>query len=223
MLTTWFRMDVMQQLFKEFINSQQRELAMKVEGMGGKAAALENEQAMKELVDKESELTAGDELAFATHSGQNRPFNLVELQQEINSDPDKAIKEHAESFNRKFDLQKRIVEDLGRVVRRDGDRVIYALTAGPHDRIVDPVCRKIFRLWVTDASPFHSGHPPHLEGHGRLLQLPRHIVSAKSNAGMARECQGPTFCHVVEGPLYREGCGRFGLSQGSRRLGTQVH
>jgi hypothetical protein len=140
MLTPWVRMDVMQQLFKEFINSQQRELAMKVEGMGGKAAALENEQAMKELVDRESELTAGDELAFTTRSGRNRPFNLVELQQEINGDPDKAIKEDAESFNLKFDLQKRIVEELSHVVKRDGDRVISAMAAGPHDRIVDPVC-----------------------------------------------------------------------------------
>ena len=129
----------MQQLFKEFINSQERELVIKVEGMGGQAAALKNEQAMEELVNRESELTAGDELAFAKHSVQKRPFNFVELQQEIDGDPDKAIEQHAESFNLKFDLQKRIVEELSRVVRRDGDRVILALKEGPHDRIVDPV------------------------------------------------------------------------------------
>ena len=136
----------MQQLFKEFISSQQRELAMKVEGMGGQAAALQNEQAMKELVDNELKLTAGDEPAFPTHPGQKRPFNFVELQQEIDGDPDRTIEQHAESFNLKFDLQKRIVEELGRVVTRDGDRVISALTAGPHDRIVDPVWRKPFWL-----------------------------------------------------------------------------
>ena len=129
----------MQQLFKEFINSQQRELVMKVKGMGG-PAVLENEQAMEELVSKELELTTGDGLAVATHSGQNRPFNLIELQREINDDPEKAIEEHAESFNRTFDLQKRIVEELSCVITRDGDRVISALTAGPHDQIVDPVC-----------------------------------------------------------------------------------
>ena len=129
----------MQQLFTEFINSQQRELAMKVEGMGGKAAALENEQAMEELMGRESELTAGDEPAFSAHSGQNRSFNLVELRQEIDGDPDKAIEQHAESFNLKFDLQKRIVDELSRVVKRDTDRVILALKEGPHDRIVDKV------------------------------------------------------------------------------------
>ena len=146
MLTTRIRIDIMQQLFKEFINSQERELAMKVKGMGGEAAALQNEQAMRELVNRESELTAGDEPAFATHSVQKRSFNFVELQQEIDGDPDKAIEQHAESFNLKFGLQKRIVEELSRVVRRDGDRVIDALTAGPHDRIVDPVWRNISRL-----------------------------------------------------------------------------
>ena len=129
----------MQELFKEFINSQQRELAMKVEGMGGKAAALENGQVMEELVKRESELTTGDELGFSAHSGQNRPFNLVELRQEIESDPDKAIEQYAKSFNLKFDLQKRIVEELSRVVKRDTDRVIDAFKEGPHDRIVDKV------------------------------------------------------------------------------------
>ena len=129
----------MQQLFKDFTNSQQRALAMKVEGMGGKAAVLENEQAMRELVNRESELTAGDELAFSTHLGQNRPFDLVELRQEIYGDPDKAIEQHAESFNLKFDLQKRIVEELSRVVKRDTDRVIDAFKEGPHDRIFDKV------------------------------------------------------------------------------------
>ena len=129
----------MQELFKEFINSQQRELAMKVEGMGGKAAALENGQVMEELVKRESELTTGDELGFSAHSGQNRPFNLVELRQEIEGDPDKAIEQYAKSFNLKFDLQKRIVEELSRVVKRDTDRVIDAFKEGPHDRIVDKV------------------------------------------------------------------------------------
>ena len=132
----------MQELFKEFINSQQRELAMKVEGMGGKAAALENGQAMEELVKRESELTVGDELGISAHSGQNRPFNLVELRQEIEGDPDEAIEQHAESFNLKFDLQKRIVEELSLVVKRDTDRVIDAFKEGPHDRIVD-------RVWQT--------------------------------------------------------------------------
>ena len=112
---------------------------MKVEGMGGKAAALENEQAMEELVNRESELTAGDDLGFSGHLGQNRPFNLVELRQEIEGDPDKAIEKYAESFNLKFNLQKRIVEELSRVVKRDTDRVIDAFKEGPHDRIVDKV------------------------------------------------------------------------------------
>ena len=135
MLITWIRIDAMRELFKDFINSQQRELARKVEGMGGKAAALGNEQKMEELVNRESELTAGD------HSGKNRPFNLVELRQEIDGDPDKAIEEHAKSFNLMFDLQtRRIVDELSCVITRDGDRVISALTAGPHDQIIDKVC-----------------------------------------------------------------------------------
>ncbi|KAF9644578.1 hypothetical protein BDM02DRAFT_3074100, partial [Thelephora ganbajun] len=67
------------------------------------------------------------------------------LQQEINSDPDEAIEKNAEFFDRKFDIQRRqIVEDIARTVNREGDRIISAVTAGPHDRIVDP---DIYNIW----------------------------------------------------------------------------
>ena len=127
----------MLQLFQEFITPEQRKLTVMVEERGG-AAVLENEQAMKELAEAE--------FAFVAPSGSDsrhggaRPFDVVELQHEIKGDPNEAIEKNAEFFNRKFDIQRRqIVEEIARVVNREGDRIISAVTAGPHDRIVDPV------------------------------------------------------------------------------------
>ena len=132
----------MLQLFQEFVSPEQKKLAVMVEGMGGKAAQ-DNEQSMREL--------ANAEVAFVSSSGSDsrhaeyRPFDLDELRDEIKGKPDEAIEKNADFFNRKFDIQTRqIKEDIERAVRREGDRVISAVTAGPHDRIVDLVWREVF-------------------------------------------------------------------------------
>ena len=67
-------------------------------------------------------------------------FDYVELRKEIKSDPDEAIQKNLDSFNRKFELQKKqIVEEITRALKVEGDRIIKAGEAGPHDRIVDLV------------------------------------------------------------------------------------
>ena len=127
----------MLQLFQDFTTPDQRKLAAMVEKLGGDAA-LDNEQAMKELADAEYAVTAPS--GADTRHGGNRRSNATELQHEIKGDPAEAIEQNAEFFNRKFDIQRRqIMEDIARTVGREGDRIISAVTAGPHDRIVDPV------------------------------------------------------------------------------------
>ena len=141
--TTRNRMDIMLQLFREFATPQEREISAMVKKFGGNTV-IENEQAMEELA------------AFALSGAQStrkapdgRPFGFYELQQEIKSDPDETIEKNAEFFNRKFDIQRRqIVEDIARTVNREGDRIISAVTAGPHDRIFDPVRFEVFGSYV---------------------------------------------------------------------------
>ena len=129
----------MSQLFQEFATPEQKKLAVMVEEMGG-AAALENEQGMKELAHAEFAFVVPT--GWDTKHGGARPFDVVELRHEIKGNPDEAIEQNAKIFNRKFDLQRRQiveVEDIAHAVNREGDRIISAVTAGPHDRIVDQV------------------------------------------------------------------------------------
>lgn len=131
--TTRARMDIMLQLFQEFVTPQQKKLATMVQNMGGNTI-LEDEQAMKEL--------AGAEDVLSSESGHpgGCPFDFVQLRREIKGDPDEAIEKNAQFFDCKFNiLRRQIVEDISRAVNREGDRIIAAVTAGPHDRIVDPV------------------------------------------------------------------------------------
>jgi len=139
----------MLQMFQKLLTPEQKKLAELVEKKGGNAV-LDNERDMKELSAAEASLAP----ASGRH-GSGR-FDLAEVQHEIRDDPANAIEQNAEFFNRKFDMQRRqIEEDIARAVRREGDRIITAVTAGPHDRIVDPVrpilvyfvaCRRMFNV-----------------------------------------------------------------------------
>ena len=110
------RTDIMLQLFQDFVTPQQRKLAAMVKRMGGDTA-LEDEQAMKELLREESTL-ATSRPGAESHRDENHSFNLVELQQEIKGNPDDAIEKNAEIFDRKFSIQRRqIVEDIARAIK----------------------------------------------------------------------------------------------------------
>lgn len=115
----------MLQLFVEFVTPQP---AVMVQTMGGDAV-LKNERAMQEFVAAESSLSLGGRHV------RGHPFDFAKLRQEIKDNPDNAIGKNAEFFNRKFDIHRRrqIAEDIARAVNREEDRIIAAVTAGPHD------------------------------------------------------------------------------------------
>lgn len=121
------------QMFQTLLTPEQKKLADMIEKDGGNAV-LDDEGVMKKLVAAEASLSPA---SGRLDSGR---FDLAEIQHEIKDDPTDAIEKNAEFFNRKFDMQRRqIEEDIARTVRREGDRIITAVMAGPHDRIVDPV------------------------------------------------------------------------------------
>ena len=130
----------MLQMFQEFITPQQKQLTAMVQKIGEEETVLEDDQAMERL------LVEGVESSFTTGSipklrcDEGNSFDLASFRQEIKADPDEAIEKNAEFFNRKFDIQARqIVEDASRAIDRTSDRIITAVMAGPHDRIVDRV------------------------------------------------------------------------------------
>ena len=127
------------EMFQKFVTPEQRQLAFLVEQKGGDAI-IDNEQVMKELSDAEASISAP---AGIERHGPAKKFEIVdlaEIRREIRDDPAVAIEKNAEAFNRKFDIQRRqIQEDIERAVSREGDRIISAVTAGPHERVLDQV------------------------------------------------------------------------------------
>ena len=129
-------MEVTMEMFQKFVTPEQRRLACLVRQKGGNAI-IDNEQVMRELSDAEAAVSAP--VGMERHRPVKK-FDFAEIQHEIRDDPAVAIRKNAEFFNRKFNVQRRqIQEDIEHAVSREGDRIISAVTGGPHERILDPV------------------------------------------------------------------------------------
>ncbi|KAF7307764.1 hypothetical protein MKEN_01136500 [Mycena kentingensis (nom. inval.)] len=139
------KMDMMMKMFQQMVMPEQKDMLRLVEQKGGVQACQDNDKVLKELCELEakssSSIGAGQPKAGAKAS------NAVEdLKDDLMLDPDAAMEKNATVFSRKFEVQKRqIVDELTKVVEREGDRVISAITAGPHDKIIDPDLHKIWK------------------------------------------------------------------------------
>ncbi|KAJ7177952.1 hypothetical protein C8R46DRAFT_667658 [Mycena filopes] len=131
------KMDMMMKLFQQFVTPEQKDMERQIQQRGG-LAVLNNDKALKELNDYENK--ANPQGSTATHGGKMvKASDLDDLKADLHTDPDLAMEQNMTVFTRKFEVQKRqIIDELSRVVERQGDRIISAVNAGPHDKIIDP-------------------------------------------------------------------------------------
>ncbi|CAK5278153.1 unnamed protein product [Mycena citricolor] len=134
------KMDMMLQLFKSLMTPEQEEMARMIDRRGGQDSVVRSDRALQELSVLEEKITGSGE---PTHV--RRAYGLDDLKDELESDPQLAIDANKDAFSRKLDVQTRqIIDDLSKVIEREGDRVISAINAGPHDRIIDP---NVYAVW----------------------------------------------------------------------------
>ncbi|KAJ6593779.1 hypothetical protein B0H19DRAFT_34811 [Mycena capillaripes] len=140
------KMDMMMKMFQQFVAPEQKEMMRIVEQKGGLQACQENDKILKELSDLEAKSSSSlGGAANSAKSAQNTSA-LEDLKDDLMVDPEAAMEKNLTVFSRKFEVQKRqIVDELTKVVEREGDRVISAITAGPHDKIIDSDVHKIWK------------------------------------------------------------------------------
>jgi hypothetical protein len=120
------------------ISPEERRLKKEVERKGGREAVLENETLLIQLGKRELRRVSSS-TAIRSKAG-DKPYTFEDLREDLRADPEEAIKKNMVVFARKIDVQQhRILEETKATVKREGDRVIEAIGAGSHDRIIDPV------------------------------------------------------------------------------------
>lgn len=135
------KMELMMKMFEQFVAPDQKNLVMAVQARGGPEACQNSEKALKELneIENKAEVSANP-TQLSSRKLPPKAANFEDLQQELHADPEQEIEKNMSVFTRKFEIQQRqLIEELSRIIQREGDRVISAVTSGPHDKIIDPV------------------------------------------------------------------------------------
>jgi hypothetical protein len=162
------------EVFESLVSPEQREMQSLIAKHGGPSEIRNNDKLLEQLLKESSHLVETGEDTFrpadpgsflvgsantnnpfadatassATSKGNNKTLTLDSLRQELSENVDLVLEKNMEIFERKFETQKRQIEDLAKVVGHEGDRIIAAVTTGPHDRILDPDIHEIWKDMV---------------------------------------------------------------------------
>ncbi|KAF8178111.1 hypothetical protein K438DRAFT_1938825 [Mycena galopus ATCC 62051] len=134
------KMDMMLKLFQQFVSPEQKEMARLVEQRGGQAV-LDNDKALEELSDLENKSRGSQRTSAASGSK-----NIEGLKDDLHTDPDTAMEQNMTKFAQKLEVQMRqITDEMNRIAERQGDRIISAVTGGPHEKILDPNVHNVWK------------------------------------------------------------------------------
>lgn len=117
---------------------EERELKRFIDSKGGPKQFLKNDDLMQELLKRSGEPEGKPSLKGSSPRGQT---DLIqEIKREVSKTMADMISEHYVQFRVKFEAQQeQLRQQMDASVRREGDRIITAITGGPHERIIDPV------------------------------------------------------------------------------------
>jgi hypothetical protein len=132
-------------MFRLLDSSLEKDLRKYVMERGGPDACIADDTALAELTS--FRLRKDPTSSSVISQGGWRPVrsgtvdeSLKALKKELMEDVDVNFAKNMAIFERKLLMQqKQLVKDIEDVVWQSGDRVIHAISAGPHDRLVDPV------------------------------------------------------------------------------------
>ena len=124
----------------------ERDLMNEIKQNGGPEHVLQNEALMKELIEKSETLKDTRVLPKDAQATL-----LKEISRDMGRSFADMIKENEDLFSRKFKAQETALkEEMEMITRREGNRVIGAILAGPHDRIQDPVSHTLLHVPFVD-------------------------------------------------------------------------
>jgi hypothetical protein len=141
-------MNAMAAMFRHLVSPKQKQLSALVDAKGG-VRVLRNNDKMLLFLEGAASKATNTPSAKGHRAPRAKPsdakLSADDLKNDILEDPDAAAEKNMDVFIRKFEMQKRqIIYELEVIVRRESDRVIEEVKAGPHERIIDKV--GVFRM-----------------------------------------------------------------------------
>ena len=128
--------------FETLVSPEQKKLQAVVDRKGGVEACRSSDHALQSLLNSDPDSVESHTFKSAVKYG------LEELRSDLSTDIDAALKENMVTFTSKLEMQQQQIQDhIDGAVHRGTDRVLAAITSGPHERILDPVsCHRLVPL-----------------------------------------------------------------------------
>ncbi|KAJ3537236.1 hypothetical protein NM688_g6718 [Phlebia brevispora] len=135
---------------EEWTPSNEQQLARKIEEKGGAKFVQNNDAALSELAlldnAASSDQKSGPAAKLQGRTVQGSTFTLQDLKDELFEDVDSAIRRNMETFEGKFALyQRQLQEELTKTMQEGTSRIIDELNRGPHDKIKNEELRNIWK------------------------------------------------------------------------------
>ncbi|KAJ7596026.1 hypothetical protein C8J56DRAFT_1043125 [Mycena floridula] len=139
--------EMFMQMFATYRTPQEREIGTWIERNGGEKAVLDDKDKCLQMLKKESSMSQG-----SSHHMQTRSVAVVDddtaitnLRKEYRQDIKVLIQDNMEGYMKRFTMGiEQLNEDLTAKIAHQGDRIINALSGGPHKRIKDKI---MYHVW----------------------------------------------------------------------------
>ncbi|RDX45005.1 hypothetical protein OH76DRAFT_1457767 [Lentinus brumalis] len=129
-------------LLHQSSSPEQRDLFTFIERRGGADAVIADDQLFASLYRERH----GASTPTVKSPRRQSTFDFQAFRANMLDDPNIAIANNFETFERKFKIQQvDLAEEIRGFIHHHGDLVVKAVTAGPHDRIVHPDLRNIWQ------------------------------------------------------------------------------
>ncbi|KAI0656683.1 hypothetical protein C8Q70DRAFT_329984 [Cubamyces menziesii] len=143
------KLNLVLEFFATLVPPDQQQLGELINSRGGPDAVMKENDVLTALAKYKPSSEVGSAKRADAHadlrSNKDPEGSLKELKEELFESADVAMQKNLETFERKFDVQrKKIIEEMQGIVRHEGDRVIDSVLSGPHDKIRDT---DIHELW----------------------------------------------------------------------------
>ena len=148
-----FKYDI-KAMFEGFMSVGQKQI-LEVLAKSGGVEGLREDDNLKTLISKagkaaiKSSSQPVEERDIGPAKGRDEKLEklkLSNLRDDIFEEPDAAIANNLKSFDRKFEAQKKQIDELTRVLLQQGDRIVRTVQGSAHERIVEEVGFSCTRL-----------------------------------------------------------------------------
>ncbi|KZV91703.1 hypothetical protein EXIGLDRAFT_719097 [Exidia glandulosa HHB12029] len=129
-------------LFRQLDSPLERELRDFINAHGGPKACAANETLFQEL---QSRIARGSPSTTISPPIYDARAIMATIQIEMQSDLTHVLAEDRQNFNLKFDAVQQKLEEVNSTVYHNGNRIISAMRSGPHDGLLDPDMRQLWK------------------------------------------------------------------------------